>query len=219
MNTNTLCSLDNIHHCRMESHLFHPVFLSGHFKSVFETKYLNPVLQNKKIEVIAFRNNTANQRKILEKLRQLGILQYRENVEFQTRNLLSEIWLLMLEEIKNMKEQTTEGKGINQERMMTMMSYIHQNFAKKLTLEEIAGSASISKRECLRCFRNGIHESPFDYLISYRIQHAKKLLGSTTMSITEIALESGFSNGAYFSKIFRRECQKTPGEYRAESRG
>lgn len=218
MNTNTLCALENIDHCRLESHLFDPTFLGGHFKSIFETKYLNPVLQSKKIDVVVIRGETENQKRILKKIQQLGILQNKVDVEFQTRNLLSEIWLLLLEEIKNMDEQDVMTNTQNQERLMTMLSFIHENYAKKLSLAEIAQSASVSKRECLRCFQNGIHESPFDYLIVYRIECAKKMLKSTDVPITEIALEAGFSNSAYFSKIFRRECGETPRKYREQRR-
>lgn len=214
MNTNTLCALENVNHCRLESHLFDKIFLGGHFRSVFETKYLNPVLQNNKIDVVIIRGETENQKRMLKKLQQLGILQNKADVEFQTRSILSEIWLLLLEEIKNMDEQDVMANTQNQERLMTMLSFIHENYSKKLNLAEIAQSASVSKRECLRCFQNGIHESPFDYLIGYRIECAKKLLRSTDMPITEIALETGFSNNAYFSKIFRRECGETPRKYR-----
>ena len=214
MNTNTLCALENVNHCRLESHLFDKIFLGGHFRSVFETKYLNPVLQNNKIDVVIIRGETENQKRMLKKLQQLGVLQNKADVEFQTRSILSEIWLLLLEEIKNMDEQDVMANTQNQERLMTMLSFIHENYSKKLNLAEIAQSASVSKRECLRCFQNGIHESPFDYLIGYRIECAKKLLRSTDMPITEIALETGFSNNAYFSKIFRRECGETPRKYR-----
>ena len=214
MNTNTLCALENVNHCILESHLFDKIFLGGHFRSVFETKYLNPVLQNNKIDVVIIRGETENQKRMLKKLQQLGILQNKADVEFQTRSILSEIWLLLLEEIKNMDEQDVMANTQNQERLMTMLSFIHENYSKKLNLAEIAQSASVSKRECLRCFQNGIHESPFDYLIGYRIECAKKLLRSTDMPITEIALETGFSNNAYFSKIFRRECGETPRKYR-----
>ena len=214
MNTNTLCALENVNHCRLESQLFDKIFLGGHFRSVFETKYLNPVLQNNKIDVVIIRGETENQKRMLKKLQQLGVLQNKADVEFQTRSILSEIWLLLLEEIKNMDEQDVMANTQNQERLMTMLSFIHENYSKKLNLAEIAQSASVSKRECLRCFQNGIHESPFDYLIGYRIECAKKLLRSTDMPITEIALETGFSNNAYFSKIFRRECGETPRKYR-----
>ena len=218
MNTNTLCTVENVRHCKLESHLFDPIFLGGHFKSIFETKYLNPVLQNKNVQIIALKGETENQRKIIEKIRKLGILQEKEDVEFQTRNLLSEIWLLLLEEVRLMENSGIAVRPADQERLLTMLSYIHANYARKLTLDEIARSASVSERECLRCFQSGIQESPFAYLIGWRIGQAKKLLKSTDLSITEVAVETGFSNGAYFSKIFRRECGKTPGTYRRESR-
>ena len=48
INTNVLCSMENQEHCQIDSHLLNSTFLAGHFKSIFETKYLEPVLQNKK---------------------------------------------------------------------------------------------------------------------------------------------------------------------------
>ena len=71
--------------------MFHPVFLSGHFKSIFETKYIDPVIHNKALDVLIFKGNTANQQKILSKLREASLLQKQENAEMQTRNLFSEI--------------------------------------------------------------------------------------------------------------------------------
>ena len=61
INTNTLCFMKNSATCEMESHLFHSTFLSGHFRSIFETKYMNPILQSKEIEVIEIRGITEEQ--------------------------------------------------------------------------------------------------------------------------------------------------------------
>ena len=97
-----------------------------------------------------------------------------------------------------------------------MMSFIQENYVEKLTLEQIADAASISTRECLRCFRESIRQSPTDYLIEYRVQVAKKLLETTNLSITEIALRCGFNSNSYFTKIFHRSCGKTPNAYRKE---
>ncbi len=105
---------------------------------------------------------------------------------FKFDNLFSEIWLLLLEEIKQMEVFATPASTINQERLLTMMSYIQKNYADKISLEEIASSAMISTREALRCFRNSIHETPIEYLIRYRIEMAKKLLKSSNLSITEV---------------------------------
>jgi len=95
-----------------------------------------------------------------------------------------------------------------------MMAYIQENYTEKLTLEDIAASAAISTRECLRCFQASICQSPMEYLISYRIQAAKKLLETTALSITEIAMATGWGSSSYFTKMFHRLCGKTPNAHR-----
>lgn len=209
VNSNVLAAMESLGGCVLESHLFHPVFLSGHFKSVFETRYLNPVIQNRGIELVPLTGEDANQKLLLQKLRRLAALEHRE-AEFQTRNLLSEIWLLLLEVLKTL--DTAPPK--NQERILTMMAFIRDNLAEKLTLEDIAGAAAVSTRECLRCFRESIGQSPMEFLIQCRVDAAKKLLQDRSMPVTDVALKTGFNSAAYFAKIFKRVTGKTPSQYR-----
>jgi AraC-like DNA-binding protein len=214
INSNVLTAMTDTGGCFIDSHLFHPVFLSGHFKSVYETKYLNPVIQNRNLDLLPIRGQTQPQKQLLQKLRQLSGLQGRANVEFQTRNLLSEIWLLLLEELSQTKIETVPSK--NQDRMLTMLSFIQENFAEKLTLTQIAEAGSVSTRECLRCFRASINQSPMEYLLEYRVRAAEKLLEATELSVTEVAMRTGWGSGSYFTKMFRRICGKTPNAYRKE---
>lgn len=216
LNSNVLAAMDSDADCIMDSHLFHPVFLSGHFKSVFETKYLNPVTQNRNLDLFALRGSTEKQGQLLRKLRQLSRLQEASDTEFQTRNLLSEIWLLLLEEIKNADSRVFHAPQKNQDRILTMIAFMQENYAEKLTLEQIAASAAVSTRECLRCFRTAIHQSPMDFLIEYRIRVSKKMLEGTDLSITDIALRCGFNSNSYYTKQFHRICGKTPNAYRKE---
>ena len=209
MNSNVLAAMESLGGCVLESHLFHPVFLSGHFKSVFETRYLNPVIQNRSVELVPLTGTDANQKLLLQKLRRLAALDHRE-AEFQTRNLLSEIWLLLLEVLKTL--DTAPPK--NQERILTMMVFVRDNLDQKLTLEEIAGAAAVSTRECLRCFRDSIGQSPMEYLIHCRVDAAKKLLQERSLAVTDIALKTGFNSAAYFAKIFKRVTGKTPSQFR-----
>lgn len=222
MNSNILSAMEDgkgSRSCILESHLFHPVFLGGHFKSVFETKYLNPVLLNKKIEVVELLGKSQGEKQILKKLRRLSALQSQEDMEFQTRNLLSDIWLLLLDEMKDREFDQPEINPVSQERIETMLSFVHQNYNTKLTLEEIADSAAISKRECLRCFRECLDKTPFQYLLDYRIEMAEKLLRTTDIPVTEIAMNTGFSSAAYFGKVFKEISGKTPGMFRRSSSG
>ena len=217
VNSNVLAQMSGTPDAVMESHLFEPVFLGGHFHSVFETKYLNPVLQDRKIELVCFRGHTPWQRTILQKLRQLTALQQEPDSEFQTRNTLSEIWLQLLGELREGEAVNRPGVTRNQERLLTMLAFIQTHYDEQLTLEDIAAAASVSKRECLRSFRAGIHRTPMEYLTDYRIDMAKKLLRTTDLPITQIALQTGWCSAAYFSKIFRESCGTTPFAYRKEA--
>ena len=214
INSNVLTAMDDVDGCIIESHLFYPIFLGGHFKSVFETKYLNPVTQNRHLDLLPVRGETPPQKTLLTKLRQLAQLQKSSDTEFQTRNLLSEIWLLLLEELKNTQLHRTQPK--NQDRILTMMAFIQENYAEKLTLEEIAESAAVSPRECLRCFQSTLQQTPMAYLIEYRVQAAAKLLETTDLSVSEIASRTGWSGNSYFTKMFHRIRGKTPIAYRKE---
>ena len=221
VNSNILAAMEasgDSPHVINESYLFHPVFLSGHFRSIFETKYVLPLIRDKRFDIVEFRGETPEQKRILSLLNKAPVIQEEQAVEFRMRNLFSEIWLLLLEEIRSLEDTHTPLKPVDQDRIQTMLSYIQRHYADRISLTDIAGAAAISTRECTRCFKNTIHRTPFEYLMDYRIEMAEKLLKNTDDSIVDIALKCGFSNGAYFSKIFREQRQLTPGAFRKNSR-
>lgn len=65
-----------------------------------------------------------------------------------------------------------------------------------------------------RSFRREIGISPIEYLSNVRLEHAMQLLTTTNLSINEIAVLSGFSNGNYFAKVFKRKLGFTPSDYK-----
>jgi len=198
-----------------DSHMFHAAFLGCTYRSVFETKYLDPVLKNRKVELVEFRGESENQRRLLSLLQQVSREQESPHREFLTRNGFSAIWLCLMQEIMELERNARFLKPVSQERIQIMLSFIHQHYNEKLTLEQIAAAAMISKRECLRCFQTCIQKTPFAYLIDYRIQIAERLLSSSSLTVTQIALETGFNNSAYFTKIFKELRGVTPSQYRS----
>ena len=102
-------------------------------------------------------------------------------------------------------------------RMKTLLEYISQNYMEKITLENIADSAHISKGECCRIFSRILATTPFSYLTGYRISKSIKLLTTADMSISEIAQSSGFGNSSYFTVCFKKELGITPKEYRKKT--
>ena len=200
------------------NHIFHPVFLSGHFKSRFESKYLNPVIQNRQIEVYIIRRGRPSSNRILENLRRLRELLGEPDTEFQTRSVLSETWLLLLDELRNHSNALPQTGAEQRDRLRGMIAYIHRHYADKLTLSEIAKAVGVSGREASRCFKKNIGQSPVEYLIAFRLNEAKKLLRESGLPIMEIGLRCGFSDSAYFGRAFRAAFGVTPGAYRMKER-
>lgn len=196
------------------NNIFHPVFLSGHFRSRFETKYLDPLTKNRQIEVHLIRPGRQVSDRLLENLRALKNLQEYPDTEFATRNLLSESWLLLLEDIRGAQSVGTVAGAENQDRLRNMIAYIHSHYQEKLTLAQIAGRAAVSERECLRCFRKHLRQTPVEYLTGFRLNQAKKLLAETKYSVTEISYQCGFSDSAYMGKVFKKSFGMTPLAYR-----
>lgn len=202
---------------RWDSHMVHPMLLGAYSKSIFDSKYIAPLVNDKRMELAAFRAETDEQKKALSLLRRAADAQEDEFSEFETRNLFSEIWLCLLREQRALEQRTALTKPVSQERIQQMLAYINAHYQQKLTLDEIAASAIISKRECLRCFQSCIGKTPFAYLMDYRVQMAEQLLRTSDLPVTEIALQTGFSNSAYFSKVFRELRAMSPSQYRRAS--
>lgn len=199
------------------NHIFHPVFLSGHFKSRFETKYLNPVIKNREIEVHVIRRGRTVSDRILNNLYHLKELQKRPDAEFQTRSILSDTWLLLMDDIRENPDKRISIGAEQKDRLRDMIAYIHRHYTEKITLSEIAETARISEREASRCFKKNIGQSPVEYLISYRLNESKKLLRERNLTVTEVSQRCGFSDSAYFGKAFRKSYGMTPREYRSTS--
>lgn len=196
------------------AHLFHPVLLIGHFRSVFQTKYLNPVLQNQSIEIMIIKKDTQSGKEFLRLLHKLTELFHEKDQEFRIRSTLGQAWMVLMDEIAI--QQTTKNASVfyKQERLKSMLNYLHTNYAKRLTLADLAKHAGVSEKECIRSFKAFFHQTPIEYLIEYRIEQAKRLLRETDEPVTNIAFMTGFNNSAYFGKTFRKIAQMTPKEYR-----
>ena len=96
------------------------------------------------------------------------------------------------------------------------ISYIETNYSYPVTVEDIAYYVGISRSHLFRSFQSYMRRSPKDYLTSYRIKQACRLLRETDLSISTIAYSVGFENNLYFSKAFRKQKGVSPSEYRKE---
>jgi AraC-like DNA-binding protein/mannose-6-phosphate isomerase-like protein (cupin superfamily) len=92
--------------------------------------------------------------------------------------------------------------------------YIRDNLDQPLSLETVSAYLHVSQRHLSRLFTEGIHESFNRFVRQERINKAVYILGTTDLSIKEIAIKTGFSSVHSFTRTFTSEQQIPPGKYR-----
>jgi AraC-like DNA-binding protein len=74
----------------------------------------------------------------------------------------------------------------------------------------------VSENYLTHIFGRELGLSPWQYLNRYRIKQAQELLHRTSDSITAVALQVGFNDPAYFSRVFRKQVGLSPSAYREQ---
>ena len=101
------------------------------------------------------------------------------------------------------------------DRLNNAIDYIDENYTNKITLEEVASFSGFSKFHFSRLFKEYMHCTFYDYLINRRIKATEVLLTRDDLTITDIALQAGFSSIPTFNRTFKMKKGCTPGEYRS----
>ena len=94
------------------------------------------------------------------------------------------------------------------------VAYLHQNYARPLSRQEIADELGMSEDYFSRTFNMELGISPWDYLNRYRVAQAKQLLTTTNESVQRISRRVGFTDPAYFSRVFSKQIGMSPSVYR-----
>jgi signal transduction histidine kinase/DNA-binding response OmpR family regulator len=99
-----------------------------------------------------------------------------------------------------------------------VMAYLHEHYAEPIDREDLAQRFAVNERYLTRCFHQEMGIPPIAYLNRYRVRRACALLEGGGMSITDVAMSTGFSDSAYFARVFQRETGVTPSAYRRGER-
>ncbi|MCI8750254.1 MAG: AraC family transcriptional regulator [Lachnospiraceae bacterium] len=100
------------------------------------------------------------------------------------------------------------------EKFIFICNYINEHCTEDLNLDKIAKLAGFSKYHFTRLFKQITTTTFYKYLNLKRIEHAQKLLANPGISVTEVALNSGFSSLSAFIRMFKLINHCTPTEYR-----
>jgi AraC-like DNA-binding protein len=99
------------------------------------------------------------------------------------------------------------------------LDFMRHNLDKKINRDEVARLAGMSPGHFSRMIKETTGKTFSDILTGYRVDRATDLLAHTDKSLVQIALECGFMDQSYFSRVFRKIHGRTPGEYRRRLQG
>ena len=100
------------------------------------------------------------------------------------------------------------------ETVLNACSYINHHYQENITLEQVASISGFSKFHFTRIFKQCMDMTFYEYLNEKRITKAEELLYTTVLSITDIAMNSGFSSISAFNRTFKSIKGCSPSEYR-----
>ena len=94
------------------------------------------------------------------------------------------------------------------------VSMMTECYAEPLSLEGIATFADMSEFSLIRQFREAVGTTPYEWLQQYRLSRVKEDLLKTRRTVTDVALEHGFSSVSAANRLFRRLYGMSPGQWR-----
>lgn len=110
---------------------------------------------------------------------------------------------------------STELRGVlRPNKLRRATEFMHDQFHRDISISDIAAEVHISPFHFARMFKQSTGRTPYQYLTSVRIGHAKQLLADTDMPIVEIGMAVGYESQSHFTTLFRTIVGVTPGAYR-----
>lgn len=110
-----------------------------------------------------------------------------------------------------------KGTSCDLELEQKLLIYIDSHYMEPLSLEILSKEFGISRFSLSRLFSDRLHVNFTYYVNSKRLESALVLLADSTLSITQIALDSGFGSSRTFFREFQEHYGMTPGEYRKKN--
>jgi AraC family transcriptional regulator len=92
--------------------------------------------------------------------------------------------------------------------------FVESQLETDLRLNAMADICGLSTEYFVRLFKATLQVSPYQYVLSRRVERAKILLGQSEQSLADVALQCGFSHQEHMTRMFRRFTGVTPGRYR-----
>lgn len=118
---------------------------------------------------------------------------------------------------RHFRSDTTEGENEKRQlliRLRPVLNKIEEQFLSDLDAASMAAILHVTPQHFSVLFKEAVGMNFIDYIVARRMSHAKDMLITTSLGITEIAYASGFHNLSHFNRKFRQLVGTTPSDFR-----
>ena len=112
-----------------------------------------------------------------------------------------------------------ERTGVHHPKLLEAIARMEERIEAAMHVDDIAALAGLSPRQLERLFRFHLATTPSRYYLALRLERARHLLRQTAAPIMQIALSTGFTSAAHFTKCYREAYGQTPSAERRAGQG
>lgn len=190
------------------------ILLLGKQPDLKQTIYAEPLLKNS----ILFENKVSRDDLTLNIIKNM-VKEFREKNEGHELALIGLTYQMLTTLLRKYKKTIPDKTELDMQyrrlnQIKPAIIYMEDHFAEKVTLADLSEIAHLSPIHFSRVFKTVSGFSPMDFLNQLRVQKAAQLLVKTDKTIVEIAMDTGFNDGNYFSRFFKKCRNETPSEFR-----
>ncbi|WP_052161724.1 AraC family transcriptional regulator [Hoeflea sp. BAL378] len=106
------------------------------------------------------------------------------------------------------RRHTLPGRALS-----AIVDYVEAHLGQQISLDDLATVAGLSRFHFNRAFKATTGESPYQYVLTRRIEAAQRLLSDRSLSIEQVAAAVGFRNPSHFQKAFRARTGVNPSDF------
>lgn len=133
------------------------------------------------------------------------------------QTLMSGLFLELLTWLVRCYNEASSRKPRSLLRISSLLAHMEAHCEEPVTLASLAARAGMSPRTLSRTFRSLLDRAPVEYLLELRIERACQLMRDRPdLNMTEVAMQTGFNDGAYFSRRFARHTGLPPLRWRKQ---
>jgi AraC-like DNA-binding protein len=175
-----------------------------------QAQFLAPLSRN----LILFENLVRNDEDILRCVNRIIYEYFTKELGFELA-IKSQIYNLIVLLLRGYTKKIYDENEIESQlkilqRFKNVISYMEKNFTEKINLNELSHMTGFSEGHFCRLFKQITGMTAIDYINNMRINKATELIKGSDLNITEVALQCGFSDSNYFSRIFKKHKKISP---------